>query len=116
MANIKECILTDSEHDSVELEVPGSKRKRRGNLPKEAVKVLHDWLYEHRHNAYPSDTEKDMLSLQTRLTVLQSWPYTRRLSDERGFGQSSVQQPSKPTVQQKRLLGPALFCSLRERH
>ncbi|KFM58906.1 Homeobox protein TGIF1, partial [Stegodyphus mimosarum] len=47
------------------------RRKRRGNLSKEAKAVLSSWLYEHRHNAYPSEKEKAVLAEKTKLTQLQ---------------------------------------------
>ncbi|XP_057573596.1 homeobox protein TGIF2LX-like [Hippopotamus amphibius kiboko] len=47
------------------------KRKQKGYLPTESVKILRDWLYEHRFKAYPSEVEKRMLAEQTNLSFMQ---------------------------------------------
>ena len=46
-------------------------RKKRGTLPKESVTLLTQWLYDHRYNAYPSESEKIELSKQAKLSLLQ---------------------------------------------
>lgn len=48
-----------------------SKKRRRGNLPKEVTEFLRKWLIQHKKHPYPAEKEKIDLARHTGLTVNQ---------------------------------------------
>jgi hypothetical protein len=49
----------------------GSKKRRRGNLPKEVTEFLKGWLILHKKHPYPTEREKQRLADETGLMVNQ---------------------------------------------
>ncbi|XP_070530213.1 homeobox protein TGIF2LX isoform X2 [Cardiocondyla obscurior] len=78
-------------------------RKRRGNLPREAVNILKHWLSEHKFNAYPNEAEKEELRLQTRLSLLQvcNWFINARRRILPGILQDAGENPNKYTISRR---------------
>ncbi|KAI8883226.1 hypothetical protein K501DRAFT_323565 [Backusella circina FSU 941] len=50
---------------------PTTKKRRRGNLPKEVTEFLRRWLIQHKKHPYPAEKEKIDLARHTGLTVNQ---------------------------------------------
>lgn len=58
----------------------GRSRRRRGNLPKATTDILRSWFQKHLDHPYPSDEEKQLLIIQTGLSMNQVCEYMRRFS------------------------------------
>eukprot|EP01121_Diplochlamys_sp_Union-15-3_P019665 TRINITY_DN7475_c0_g1_i1.p1 TRINITY_DN7475_c0_g1~~TRINITY_DN7475_c0_g1_i1.p1 ORF type:complete len:197 (+),score=22.07 TRINITY_DN7475_c0_g1_i1:116-706(+) len=58
------------DESSPNIEIPAKKRVAK-SLPKEATKILLQWLSEHKHDPYPTELEKKELSKKTNLNLSQ---------------------------------------------
>ncbi len=47
------------------------KKKKRGSLPKEAIKYMRQWLFDHFQNPYPTEEEKKSIAKEIGLTYTQ---------------------------------------------
>jgi hypothetical protein len=58
-------------NEIIALEKRSFGKKKRRALPKEASKVLAHWFFEHLHDPYPSEEEKNHLAAEAGLTITQ---------------------------------------------
>ncbi|KAF2665729.1 hypothetical protein BT63DRAFT_74172 [Microthyrium microscopicum] len=91
-------------------------RKRRGNLPKDATRVLRQWFDEHLDAPYPGEEVKNQLCLRTGLQMSQvnNWfinarrrlPRQDRPRKERESTDISEGSPPRDRLQNLRPPGP----------
>ncbi|KAF2104610.1 hypothetical protein NA57DRAFT_51429 [Rhizodiscina lignyota] len=62
---------TSSQHSHHHHSSALSPKKRRGNLPKHAVRILKKWVEEHKENPYPTEEEKSHFCRETGLSTQQ---------------------------------------------
>ncbi|CAO3660965.1 unnamed protein product [Rhizopus microsporus] len=66
--SISTTTTTTTTTNSVSLD---TKRRKRGNLPKDVIAILKEWLQEHSGHPYPTEEEKKLLVQRTNLSLNQ---------------------------------------------
>ncbi|XP_055688375.1 homeobox protein PKNOX2-like isoform X6 [Lutzomyia longipalpis] len=98
----------------------GSKRQKRGILPKHATSVMRAWLFQHLVHPYPTEDEKRAIAAQTNLTLLQvnNWFINARrrilqpmLEHANDSNQNSVRKKSSSQSPSKRFWSDGVSAS-----